>query len=257
MALSTSKRLLLKFLLALAIMFFLMLSFNDAIYTRALTQARPFPFPVCEKVWAHRGFAAMGGGNSLQSVQEAFRRGAAGVEIDVLFDRELNDFVVAHDRPYTLSSGKPLMLDTVLSQFAGTGFFWLDAKDLRKLSPVTAHKATQRLIHLIKRYQLTERAFVESSNALYLLWLANQGIFTSLAVSPNEQKYGAAVSELHADIAKLLFAFSGAGAVSMSAFRYTPVTASAFGSVTVLLSTVNDNGALQYLSAIHEVKVIL
>lgn len=56
---------------------------------------------------------------------------------------------------------------------------------------------------------------------------------------------------------KLAYAFAGAGAISMNATRYTPVTAATFGQVAVLLSTVNDPQALKLLSAIAEVKVIL
>jgi len=144
-----------------------------------------------------------------------------------------------------------------LSLATGAGFFWLDAKDLRKLSPFAARKATQRLAALIQRYQLTERAFVESSNALYLSWLADQGIYTSYAMSPNDKKYSAPVSLLNAAIFKLAYALGGAGAISMNASRYTPVTAATFGEVAVLLSTVNDAGALRHLSAIPQVKVIL
>ncbi|XAH25007.1 glycerophosphodiester phosphodiesterase [Xylophilus sp. GW821-FHT01B05] len=235
----------------------LLLSLSDVLYQRAAAQARAFPFSGCQKVWGHRGYAATGGENSLQGVQEAFRRGAAGVEIDILFDRELDDFVVSHDRPYTLFGGHPLRLESVLSQYTGTGFFWLDAKDLRRLSPMAAHKATQRLAALIRRYQLTERAFVESSNALYVSWLAGQGIHTSYAVSPNDQKYSAPLYQLNAALMKLAYAFSGADAISMDVSRYTPVTAASFGGAAVLLSTVNDADALQHLSAIPEVKVIL
>jgi len=193
----------------------------------------------------------------LQSVQSAFGRGASGTEIDILFDRELEDFVVSHDRPYTLFGGKPLMLESVLSEYAGAGFFWLDAKDLRKLTPMTARKATQRLASLIQRHRLTERAFVESNNPLYLSWLTDRGIHTSLAVSPNDQRRSAPAHKLTAAVTKLAYAFAGASAISMNASRYTPVAAAAFGEAPVLLSTVNDAGALLHLSAIPEVKIIL
>ena len=257
MTVSTSKRRRWPWLLLPLLLFGILLSLSDVLYQRAAARGSAFPFSSCLKVWGHRGYAATGGENSLKSVQSAFTRGAAGVEIDILFDRELDDFVVGHDRPYTLFDGKPLMLETVLSQHTGAGAFWLDAKDLRKLSPMAAHRATQRLATHIQRYELTERAFVESSNALYLSWLADQGIHTSFAISPNDQKYSVPVYKLHAAITKLAYVFAGAGAISMSASRYTPVTAATFGKVAVLLSTVNDTGALQHLSEMPEVKVIL
>ena len=90
----------LRWLLALPfVLLGILLLLSDALYQCAASEAPEFPFPTCKKVWGHRGFAAAGGENSLRSVQTAFNRGAKGVEIDILFDRELNDFVVSHDRP--------------------------------------------------------------------------------------------------------------------------------------------------------------
>ncbi|PIF73788.1 hypothetical protein CLU95_0905 [Variovorax sp. 54] len=245
------------FLFGPLFLFGLLLSLSDVLYRRATALAPVFPFSPCHKVWGHRGYAAIGGENSLRSMRAAYGRGASGVEIDILFDQKLDDFVVSHDRPYTLFDGEPLKLESVLSEFTDSGFFWLDAKDLRKLSPAAARRATQRLATLIQRYRLKERAVVESSNPLYLSWLTDRGIYTSYAVSPNDQKYGVLVSELNTAIMKLAYAFSGAGAISMSAARYTPVTAANFGRVAVLLSTVNDASILRHLSTISEVKVIL
>ena len=235
----------------------LLLALSDLLYRHAITKAPAFPFPACQKVWAHRGYVGNGDENSLRSVQAAFARGAVGVEIDILYDHELGDFVVSHDYPYTLFDGKPLMLETVLQQYGSAGFFWLDAKDLRKLSPLTAHRATQRLADLVHRYQLSERALVESRSALYLAWLADKGVYTSYLISPNDQKYSAMVYRLNTSLMKLGYALGGLGAISMNDYRYTPTTAAAFGNVAVLLSTVNDAQALKRWSAHPEVKVIL
>lgn len=235
----------------------LLLALSEPLYQRALTQASAFPFPACQKIWAHRGYVGDGDENSLRSVQAAFARGAVGVEIDILYDHGLGDFVVSHDRPYTLFNGKPLLLETVLQQYGTAGFFWLDAKDLRKLSPLAARHATQRLADLVHRYQLSERVLVESRSALYLAWLANKGIYTSYLVSPNDQKYSALVYQLNTRLMKLGYALGGLGAISMNDYRYTPTTAATFGKVAVLLSTVNDAGALKNWAAYPTVKVIL
>ncbi|MDM0022092.1 glycerophosphodiester phosphodiesterase [Variovorax saccharolyticus] len=254
---ATSRRRWWALLLVPLLVFVSLLLLSETLYQRAIAQAPAFPFSACHKVWAHRGHAETGRENSLQSVKGAFERGAVGVELDILFDRELNDFLVSHDRPYALFDGNPLKLESVLSQYSASGFFWLDAKDLRKLSPPTAYKAAQRLSTIIQRHQLAERALVESSDPLSLHWLARQGVYTSLAVSPNDQKYSATVYKLNTALMKLAYAFAGAGAISMNAARYTPVTAATFGQVAVLLSTVNDPKALKLLSGIAEVKVIL
>lgn len=119
-----------------------LLALSDDLCRRAVATAPAFPFDACRKVWAHRGLAASGGENSLQSVQAAFDRGAAGVGIDILFDAALVEFVVSHARPYALFDGQPLRLETMLARHADRGFFWLDAKDLRRLSPWRARQAT-------------------------------------------------------------------------------------------------------------------
>lgn len=234
-----------------------LLALSDVLYRRAAAAAPAFPFDACRKVWAHRGHAASGGENSLHSVQAAFDRGAAGVEIDILFDAALGDFVVSHDRPYALFDGQPLKLDTLLARHADRGFLWLDAKDLRRLSPWRARQATERLAALLQRHGLTGRALVESSHAPYLAWLAGRGVHTSYALSPNERKHSAPLHALHLSIMKLGYAWVGSGAISMTADRYTPGTAAAFGQVPVLLSTVNDATTSKRLSAIPAVKVIL
>ena len=244
-------------LLLPVILLSLPLVLSDTLYQRAIAQAPAFPFPACQKVWAHRGYVGDGDENSLRSVQAAFQRGAVGVEIDILYDHALGDFVVSHDAPYTLFDGKPLLLETVLQHYGAAGFFWLDAKDLRKLSPLAARRATQRLADLLHRYQLSERALVESRSALYLAWLANKGIYTSYLISHNDQKYSAVVYQLNTRLMKLGYALGGLGAISMNDYRYTPTTAATFGKVAVLLSTVNDARALKSWAAYPTVKVIL
>lgn len=244
-------------LLLPVILLSLPLVLSDTLYQRAIAQAPAFPFPACQKVWAHRGYVGDGDENSLRSVQAAFQRGAVGVEIDILYDHALGDFVVSHDAPYTLFDGKPLLLETVLQHYGAAGFFWLDAKDLRKLSPWTARKATARLAALIEKYQLQQRALVESRSALYLAWLANKGVYTSYLISPNDQKYSALVFKLNARLMKLGYALGGLGALSTNDFRYSETVAATFAPAPFLLSTVNNAQALQQWSARPEVKVIL
>jgi hypothetical protein len=176
----------------------------------------------------------------VQSIQSAFDRGAAGVEVDILYDKTLDDFVVSHDAPYRLFDGKPLMLTTVLSKFKGSGLLWLDAKNLSKLPPQTAYRATRRLSTLVQDNRLATRAFVESSNALYLSWLAKRNVYTSLTMRVDDRKYSSPIYRLNVAIMKLAYAYVGSGAISMGHHRYTPATAAAFRKAPILLSTVAD-----------------
>ena len=234
-----------------------LLAVSDTLFRQSVAKSPAFPFSACQKVWGHRGLVGSGDENSLRSVGAAFAHGAVGVEIDVLYDAALDDFVVSHDRPYTLYDGQPLHLEAVLQHYGKAGFFWLDAKDLRKLSPWTARKATARLAALIEKYQLQQRALVESRSALYLAWLANKGVYTSYLISPNDQKYSALVFKLNARLMKLGYALGGLGALSTNDFRYSETVAATFAPAPFLLSTVNNAQALQQWSARPEVKVIL
>ena len=88
-----------------------LLAVSDTLFRQAVAKSPAFPFSACQKVWGHRGLVGSGDENSLRSVGAAFAHGAVGVEIDVLYDAALDDFVVSHDRPYTLYDGKPLHLE--------------------------------------------------------------------------------------------------------------------------------------------------
>lgn len=227
------------------------------LFERTLANAPVFSFPDCSKVWAHRGYAGVERENTLASVQAGFDLGAAGVEVDVLYDRKRGNFVVAHDETDPRIEGQPLLLSSLFEHNRARGFLWLDAKNLRKLSPWTAHEATRRLSRLIEQYDLTHRVIVESGNPLYLSWLARRGVYTSYMVSPNERRYGRFTLRFIAAIDRLGYAMIGGGAISMDASRYTQAVASEFAQAPILLSTVNDKSELRRLSSNVSVKVIL
>ena len=230
----------------------------DARYAAVAARAS-FPFAGCSKVWAHRGYV-LGGApeNSIASVQAAFALGAAGVEVDILYDRHDERFYVSHDHPYQTFDGQPLTLAALLAATGDAGHFWLDAKNLENLAPWHAKRAVSQLAALLDQHGLRERAFVESRHPVYLSWVAAAGLHTSLMVSPNERKYSPAVYAANVYLMKWAYSLGPFGAISMTHSRYTPRTASLFGErVPVLLSTVNDDDRLAALQADPRVRVIL
>ena len=234
----------------------------DGRYQEAVAARPSLPFNACHKGWAHRGLVNAEAGireNTVASVRNAFDSGAAGVEVDILYDRDLGRFFVSHDRPYQVgAAGAPLELRTLLEQNGGRGYFWLDAKDLRELAPWVASEAVARLAALIRELDLQNRVFVESRNALYLSWLAEQGIHTSLMISPNERKYSAMVFQANLYLAKLAYTWGPFSALSMNDYRYTEGVARGLGQqVPVLVSTVNDRAAFLRYADTPAIAVVL
>lgn len=234
----------------------------DARYAAAVSARPQFAFDSCSKGWAHRGLVDESAGireNTVASVQNAFERGAIGVEVDILFDAESGRFVVSHDRPYQRDGqGEFLELKALLSRAPEAGLYWLDAKDLRSLSPWVASEAVARLAELVQSLNLQDRVFVESRNALYLSWLAEKGIHTSLMISPNERKYSPAVFKANLYLAKIAYTWGPFSAFSMNDYRYTSGVAAMLGQdVPVLVSTVNDREAFTGFAKSPGIAVVL
>lgn len=234
----------------------------DGRYREAVTARPPLPFNACHKGWGHRGLVNAEAGireNTVASVRNAFDSGAAGVEVDILYDQESARFFVSHDRPYqTDETGERLELRALLEKTGSHGYFWLDAKDLRELAPWVASDAVARLAALIEELNLQDRVFVESRHALYLSWLAEQGIHTSLMISPNERKYSPVVFQANLYLAKLAYTWGPFSALSMNDYRYTEGVASGLGQqVPVLVSTVNDRAAFQHYADMPAIAVVL
>ena len=230
----------------------------DREYARAVERANEVEVG-CGKPWAHRGFTGKARENSIESVQAAFARGACGVEVDILYDRQDRRFYVAHGRPYPLFDGQPLALAALLEATGHLGHFWLDAKDLKKLPPWHARDAVAELVQLVEAHGLRERVLVESAQPVYLGWLAAAGLHTSLLVSPTEHKYPEPVylANIHA-IKWMYYRYGPFSALSMNFSRFTPRTEALLGDeVPLLLSTVNDRALLARLVADPQVEVVL
>ncbi|WP_295802021.1 glycerophosphodiester phosphodiesterase [uncultured Microbulbifer sp.] len=234
----------------------------DEQYREAVAGRPQLPGNVCRKGWGHRGLVNEDANireNTVASVRNAFTAGAAGVEVDILYDRESGRFIVSHDRPYQRDEdGEPLDLRSLFEQVGSGGYFWLDAKDLRELAPWVASDAVAQLAGLIRELGMRERVFVESRHALYLSWLAEQGIHTSLMISPNEHKYSRGVFRANLYLAKLAYTWGPFSAFSMNDYRYTAGVAEELGvQVPVLVSTVNDRAAFQRFADSPAIAVVL
>lgn len=149
----------------------------------------------CLKVWATRGLVVnrsphdSRAGNNIESLTRAFEAGAVGSEIDVYFDSALDRFVVSHDRPYVTQNGRLLYLHELFEHFGDRYYWWLDFKNLRRLSTEEVHQAVNRLAGISQKGRLPSRIYIEGADPINLSVFRDQGFQTILDVHPLPESY--------------------------------------------------------------------
>lgn len=177
----------------------------------------------CHKIWAARGiYTNHHEQNSLKSINNAFSLGANGIEVDFFYDSKMDDFIISHGRPkksndgnliYTKKDGEILTLEKVLKTFSKK-YFWLDYKNLDRISKEDTTKAITRLLEITKYNSIRERLYIEGSNPLRLSKYTNSGFKTLLAVRPLPQN--SIFSSISSNIYKLLYYFNNITALAIS-----------------------------------------
>lgn len=227
-------------------------------YQARLNKLEPFAVQ-CLEGWAHRGYVNPEQGfheNSLASYQQAIALGAAGIEMDTYYDTELDDFILSHNKPYQLQAdGSPLRLRDALSQLPKV-HIWLDAKNLYKLMPWQASKATARLKTIIADGGRKDDVLIESRSPFYLRDLANSGFKTTLMISPNSHHntlwLGAELT-MH----QLLFSVGQFNGISMNYGDYRAGVLDSFRQAPAYLATINDEKQLPIVMGQPQIKVFL
>lgn len=148
----------------------------------------------CHKVWAARGlYNGHSEQNSIVSMQRAFTEGALGVEVDLYYDVKTDRFIISHDKPvknkegnlvYTEKNGKLLTLEVLLESVGEGHYFWLDYKNLDKLSVQESEHAIKRLLHITSKGVLHESLYIEGSNPFRLSMYTDAGFRTILGIHP-------------------------------------------------------------------------
>jgi hypothetical protein len=213
----------------------------------------------CYKVWAHRGFFKEGlKPNSIESIAAAYDLGAAGVEIDVFYDRKTNLFGVSHDYPYNLQSGRMLMLEEVFRTVGKYGYFWLDFKNLADLTKEEAKKAVLELHALLTKYDLVQKSIVESINPFNLALASKAGLHTSCWIQPDTGP-DTDFFRFRFDTFryKLFCLYGDFSAISMDYNYFNKEVAAVFSPIPIHLFTVNDRQKLTALLDEKNVKIVL
>jgi len=210
----------------------------------------------CLKVWAHRGYSKESPENSLESYKKAFELGAKGVEMDIFFDLDLQDFIVSHDYPYKLENGKFLRLEDVFTNIGGLGYFWLDFKNLNSMSANNASIAVTKMYNLLQQNNLLKKVIIESTDPVNLSRFSKAGLYTSYWIYPDSNR-----SLFHFWVTiykyKLNYLLGEFSALSMDKDYYNTKIEKIFSHIPIHLFTVNDNKLLMTLTRKQNVKIIL
>ncbi len=225
----------------------------------------------CHKIWSSRGFyETKDEQNSIKSFTKAFDLGAKGAEVDFYYDSKMNRFIISHDRPkkasdgtllYTQKNNELLTLEKLFKTFAKDKYFWLDYKNLDRISEEETDKAIKRLLKITKNDSIRERLYIEGSNPFILSRYTDVGFQTILAVRP--LPHNNFLSTISSNLFKILYYFNNITALTMpygdvaNPF-YGEKTQNALQDIPVFLFHVNeDEKLLKSLVEKDDVKVIL
>ena len=216
----------------------------------------------CNKVWSARGFySSRSEQNTIFSINSAFKNGNRGVEVDFYYDTKMDKFIVSHDKPYVLKDGKLLSLEELLLKTGTGNYFWLDYKNLDRLSSSETQSAIARLDKITKIDQLKERVYIEGSNPIKLSKYTQNGFKTIFAF--HVLKESSMFTSISANIYKLAYYFFDFTAVAtqygdIEDPKYSKIAQENLKSIpTFLFHVPNDNELLKELVKAKDVRVML
>jgi len=224
----------------------------------------------CHKVWSSRGvYNAPSNQNSISSFKKAFALGHNGIEVDFYYDVKMNKFIVSHDRvllkdkiyKYSLKDGKLLTLENLLKETSKNHYFWLDYKNLDRLSDEETVSAIKRLDEITQDITIKERLYLEGSTPNTLEIYTHAGYRTLFAFQP--LKADSFFSSISSNIYKIAYYFYDVTAIALP---YGPIENPKYskqtqenlrGIPTFLFHVPNDTKLLQKLVKKRDVRVVL
>ncbi len=148
----------------------------------------------CHKIWAARGlYETREEQNTVIAMNRAFSLGAHGAEVDFHYDVGMNRFIISHDHPkkgnngkliYTKKEGSLFTLEEFLKAVGKGHYFWLDYKNLDKLSVEQTKVAIARLLEITNFDSIAQRLYIEGSNPLLISMYTDAGFKTILGIHP-------------------------------------------------------------------------
>ncbi len=225
----------------------------------------------CNKIWSARGlYSDRSTENTIESFQKAFAAGAKGAEVDFFYDPETQVFYVTHDSIVRNPDGSiedpnALTLEQLLSYFGNQYYWWLDYKNLGRITSEQTQAAIRRLQVIMDKNQgLKEKVYIEGSNPLMVSEYTRAGFKTILALDllPASNP----LSEYLVNLYKIAYYFSDITVVASRAThrvnpenpKYTTRIQEQFSNIPIFLfHTPDDPKYLQELMDDPLVRVIL
>ncbi len=219
-------------------------------------------YDLCQKTWSARGlYDSWAAQNSIESVRRALSAGAGGVEIDLRYDIDLKKFIISHDYPYNLKNGQLLSLKELFDAVGERGYYWLDYKNLRRLTPAQTDAAIARLKAISSYGDLRQRIYIEGADPISLPLYRQAGFNTIYDIHP--PKDSLPITRFVMNIYKAAFYFGGHTVMAMAhgsvdAPIYGADTQASLGHIPTFLYHVPDDSALlKRLAANESVRVML
>ena len=191
------------------ILFIVVLSYGLTYYVEARLANKDFSasYNDCRKIWTARGLYGEGiEQNSIESINTAFTEGAMGVEVDIFYDVEMQNYIVSHDRPYNKKNGKLLFLYELFDEIGDDHYFWLDFKKMRHLSEDEVKVAIKRLYEISGKNDLSERIYVEGEAPVNISRYRQAGFHTIFDTHPEPESMGL-ISTIMINAYKIVFYF--------------------------------------------------
>lgn len=223
------------------------------------------------KIWVARGlYNFREEENSITAIQRAFDAGAVGVEVDFYYDVKSNTFIVAHDKPkvgkdleliYEKKDGKTLTLEELFLQTGKDHYFYLDYKNLDRISLDETKTAIKRLEKITQFNAIKERVYIEGSHPFKLSMYTEAGFKTLFGIHPLPEKH--LLSSIVINGYKIAYYFSN---ISIIAMEYGTIDEPIYGEKTelslksiplFLFHTPIDDNFLKMLIEKKDVRMIL
>ncbi len=204
-------------------------------------------FETQNKLWIHRGGKPE---NTIAGINQSLKDGFHGVEIDLQFDESNKTLLIGHDK---LKEGEePLpSLEAYLSNLKESQIDWWF--DLKNLNNENANEISNLLKQFEKRFNLSNRYFIESDQFFALNKLASKNIPTVFWINPHTKSR---IFFLRKIENKLKLLFSNFIGVSIYYESYNEKARDYLELIPKFIFTVNGDLKDQYLND-NSIQVVL
>lgn len=209
-----------------------------------------------KKAWSHAGYFQDKAyqANSMQSFTNAKKNNAEGLELDVIYDKELRKYIVSHDYPYKSYNGKLLFLDSVFATYGNNFKYWLDFKNLKDMNEEEVITSQLLLKKMLSTENICiENILVESTNLDNLSHFTKSGYYTSWWILPYKSRYRSIARNYKYKFYYLLGKYSS---LSMPYNYYSRIEKS-MNNIPVNLWTINERNIFLRNMKKPQVKIIL